>query len=246
MTGSDQPEVSTPELIHWLLHVANPLACSAVMMRGDAARRLPALMRPHLEYADDYDLYHRLLAFGGIGRIDAPLTIYRLHDGNAFRRHEEKMTANAVRVLAPALQTLLGAEAFGAADLIVRHIAAGAPLRTPAALDLLSRSFDTITRHHIALAEGAPQVQLAITGRAHDIWRRVVRAASRQGAVSRALLCAARPVGFVPSWTDLVCIATGDLRGGVLPRAAGRARDSVLAVSRAVHTDARLPHWSKH
>ena len=55
-------------------------------------------MREEYKYADDYDLYHRLISLGDIARLDEPLTIYRLHGLNAFRLHEDTMTANAIRV----------------------------------------------------------------------------------------------------------------------------------------------------
>lgn len=201
----------SPALMAWLLQLANPLVCSSVMMRGAAARSLAVFMRAEMEFADDYDLYHRLAAYGSIARIDVPLTIYRLHEGNAFRHNEKKMSANAARVLAPSLEKLLGGDASAAAKLIVHHVAAGAPLTGPVALDLLCRAIDRITRHHISLADGAPATQRAIERHAHVVWRKVLRRTARKGCITRARLLAARPVGFKPSVRDLASIVAGDL-----------------------------------
>ena len=96
-----RPLRSSPALIAWLLLVANPLVCSSIMFRATAARQLGTFMRPDYTYADDYDLYHRLMTAGDIARLDEPLTIYRQHDTMASRMHEDVMMTNAERVLEP-------------------------------------------------------------------------------------------------------------------------------------------------
>jgi glycosyltransferase involved in cell wall biosynthesis len=203
------PAVTTPLVISWLMHVSNPLVCSSVMFRADAARRLDVFMRPQYEYADDFDFYHRMAAFGQIARLDERLTIYRLHASNTFRHSEEKMTANAVKVLAPALEPLLGAEAAAAADLIVRHLSAGAPVMDSASFALLCRSFDVLTRHFLALAAGDNVAQGAIRGHAHALWRRTLRVTTRRGGVGRRALLRARPLDFVPTAVGVARVIVG-------------------------------------
>ncbi|MEV9063703.1 hypothetical protein AB0118_26540, partial [Klebsiella quasipneumoniae] len=56
--------LSTPPVIAWLLQIENPLVWSSVMLRTDAARQLDPFMRPEMVYAEDFDLYHRIAAFG--------------------------------------------------------------------------------------------------------------------------------------------------------------------------------------
>jgi Glycosyl transferase family 2 len=105
------PRHTSPAIINWLLYVSNPLVCSSIMFRADAVRQLGVFLREEYRYADDYDLYHRLMPLGDIARLDEPLTIYRLHASNAFRLHEDTMTANAVKVLTPAYRPWFGLEA---------------------------------------------------------------------------------------------------------------------------------------
>jgi hypothetical protein len=62
--ASDHGRGGDPALMRWLRHVDNPLTWSSVMVRADAVRRLGAFVRPEYELADDFDLYHRLLAVG--------------------------------------------------------------------------------------------------------------------------------------------------------------------------------------
>src|ERR1700685_3374109 len=115
-------------MIRWLMYIANPLICSSIMFRADGVRRLDIFLREEYKYADDYDLYHRLMPYGDIARLDEPLTIYRLHGSNAFRLHEDTMTANAIRVLTPAYLRWFGSGAEQAVSLIVRHLSAGRPV----------------------------------------------------------------------------------------------------------------------
>ena len=107
LTQTKHPKQLTPGLVNWLLHIANPLICSSVMFRAAAVRQLGSFMRLDYTYADDYDLYHRLKMLGDIARLNKSLTIYRLHASNAFRKHEEVMTANAVKILCVCLRSLV-------------------------------------------------------------------------------------------------------------------------------------------
>ena len=76
LTPTRHPPRSSPMMIRWLLYVANPLICSSIMFRADGVRRLDIFLREEYKYADDYDLYHRLMPFGDIARLDEPLTIF--------------------------------------------------------------------------------------------------------------------------------------------------------------------------
>jgi len=177
------PGATSPALIGWLLLVANPLVCSSVMFRAAAARRLDPFMRPDYAYADDFDLYHRLKPFGAIARLDEPLTLYRLHEANTFRKHEEVMTGNAVRVLEPLYVPWFGADAPAAAALIAGHLAAGRPVTTLAVLrrlqDCLRRLTDGFLADGIAEAD-----QAAIRGHAEGMWARLLRQSARHGRFS--------------------------------------------------------------
>ncbi|MEG3176536.1 glycosyltransferase family 2 protein [Sphingomonas sp. RB3P16] len=120
--------LSTPPLIEWLLQIENPLVWSSVMMRGDAARRLDPFQRPERVYAEDFDLYHRISAFGGVARLDDELLTYRRHGGGASQTQADAMRARAADVLADAYAPLFGEAAAETATLVVRHVMAQQPV----------------------------------------------------------------------------------------------------------------------
>jgi hypothetical protein len=170
---------TSPALIGWLLLVANPLVCSSVMFRTAAARALPCFMRTEYAYADDFDLYQRLAAFGQIARVDEPLTIYRLHGTNASRKHEDIMSAGAARALLPAYRRWLPEEdAEEAAALITRHIATGKPAPSIDTLRKIRHTLTLLTERYLAETDMAAAEAETIRGHAEMIWRRTVAGSS--------------------------------------------------------------------
>ncbi len=211
LTPSNHPSQTTPVLLEWLLQVANPLICSSVMFRADAARKLDVFLRDQYRFADDYDFYHRMAPLGGIARLDEKLTIYRLHAANTFRHHEETMTSNAIQVLTPSYERWFGAEAAAAASVVVRHISAARPVPNETDFTLLCRVFDQLTTTYLAKAAGDAATQRGISVQANALWRRMLRVSARAGGISRSKLLAARPAGFVPSYGDFGRVAIGDM-----------------------------------
>jgi hypothetical protein len=174
-----RPATSSPALLAWLLLVANPLICSSIMFRAAAARQLDEFMRPDYTYADDFDLYHRIQRIGAIARLDKPLTVYRLHQSNASRTHEDLMTDNAVRVLIPAYTAWFGDEAAEAAALVQRHIAALRPVPDLPTLKRLQVVLRHLTDSFLAQGTSAADREL-ILDHAEELWRRTIRGARRQ------------------------------------------------------------------
>jgi len=202
LVPSKHPERTSPLLISWLLHVANPLICSSVMFRTSAVQRLGVFMRENYQYADDYDLYLRLKSLGDIAQLDEPLTIYRLHSGNAFRMHEETMIANAVKALAPTYAGWFGAEAVPAASLVVRHLSAGEPLPDAKTLDTLERYFRHLNRSFMATHEMDDADRKSILTHADDLWERMLRVTARHGGFKLSGRIEARPSGYWRSLGD--------------------------------------------
>ena len=190
------PAVTTPALIAWLLQVANPLVCASVMFRAEAVARLGVFMRESYSYADDYEFYHRMAALGAIARLDSPLTIYRVHDSNAYKRHEQTMLANAARVLVPGYRILFGEGAEEAASLVVQHLSAGKPVEDLASLRRLCTVFDTLN----AAALNAPGMDAVTRELLHRhaaiLWLRTLRAANRLGRIGLTALLACCPAGL--------------------------------------------------
>ena len=183
IAGPRLPGATSPALIGWLLLVANPLVCSSVMFRAEAARKLQPFMRADYTFADDYDLYHRLKGFGAIARIDEPLTLYRLHAMNTFRKHEDRMTANAVRVLAPEYEALFGSAALETATLIVEHLSAGKAVTSTAALQKLHAGFRRLTDSFLARDDVSSGERQAIMDHADELWQRAIRLFTRHSGM---------------------------------------------------------------
>jgi GT2 family glycosyltransferase len=119
---------TTPAFLQWMLHVMNPLVWSSVMLRASAAQRLSVFSRVDRQYAEDFDLYHRLSAFGEVARLDEVLTLYRWHAQGASSTRASQMQANAAAVLEEAYAPWFGGGAAQAARLMSRHVAARQPV----------------------------------------------------------------------------------------------------------------------
>ncbi len=178
----DHPTGGNPGLIRWLLHVDNPLTWSSVMFRADAVRRLGAFMRLDYELADDFDLYHRLLALGDIARLDEVLTVYRWHGSNTTYGREDALNANAVKVLAAAYAPLLKGDATDAATLVIRHLSDRRPVHDRATLERLGGYLSRLLAAFCVLQEVAAPQRADIEAATVGIWWRTARAAIRSGA----------------------------------------------------------------
>jgi GT2 family glycosyltransferase len=199
-----------PALIRWLLHVDNPLTWSSVMFRADAVRRLGAFMRPECELADDFDLYHRLLAVGEIARLNEVLTVYRWHASNTTYGREDALNANAVGVLAAAYAPLLGQDAHDAATLVIRHLSDRKPVRDGATLGRLGLYLTRLLAGFCALHGIDARQRAALAHVTGTIWWRCVRAAGRAGAPSllgHYRLCPDLAAAFQPCVFDRIATA---------------------------------------
>jgi glycosyltransferase involved in cell wall biosynthesis len=178
------PPDPDPLFVQWRLQLGNPLVYSSIMFRAAAARRLDVFMREERVYADDFDLYHRLLGHGRIAQIEAPLTIYRRHPGNTFRQREQEMQGNAARVLAAAYAPWFGAQAAEAASLVVRIVATGEVVRDDAQLRQLAAVLDRLRRGFLDSARPDADVALRIDLHCRDILRRATGRRVRAGGLA--------------------------------------------------------------
>jgi len=214
----DHPHGGDPLLLRWLLHVDNPLTWSSVMLRADAVRRLNVFLRADFELADDFDLYHRLLAVGDIARLDQPLTVYRWHAHNTTFGNEARQDAGAVNVLRAAYAHWLGGDAEIAARLVVRHLADREPVCDAATLDRLAVYIERLLDGFCTDCCGTPAERQRIRAVGGDIWWRTVRASVRTGApglLGQYRRHAALAGAFRPSPVDLAAsLAIGALRSG--------------------------------
>jgi glycosyltransferase involved in cell wall biosynthesis len=200
----DHPVGGDPALIRWLLHVDNPLTWSSVMFRADAVRRLGVFMRPEYELADDFDLYHRLLALGDIARLDETLTVYRWHTSNTTYGRADVLNANAVKVLAAAYSPLLGGDAKDAATLVIRHLSDRKPVRDGATLARLGLYLTRLLEAFCAVLVLAAPQRAELENVTGAIWWRAVRSAVRSG--SPGLLQTYRAQPELAAWFRPTCL----------------------------------------
>ncbi|TPG56440.1 glycosyltransferase family 2 protein [Sphingomonas glacialis] len=185
--------LSTPLLIEWLMQIENPLVWSSVMMRTDAARKLDPFQRPERVYAEDFDLYHRISAFGGIARIDDELLSYRRHGGGASQLQATAMRERASDVLADAYAPLFGDAAGETASLIGRYVMAQQPVPDRATFERVGETLvtlqDDFLRRHTPDAESLALIRWETARR----WARIGRAGLRTGRLKLGDATGVRP-----------------------------------------------------
>ena len=181
------PDLVDPAAIDWTMALLNPLGWSTVLMRGEAARALVPFQRDVMRFAEDFDLYIRIRASGGIGRIAEPLVRYRLHPGGASQAYEHGMVAAAGRVLAERYRPHFGADADEAALLMSRHAASGHPPPDVATLARCGTIVATLLAAEGHVAPGFAEVS------ASALWWRIARTGLRAGRYGLAAMLRARP-----------------------------------------------------
>lgn len=181
------PDLVDPGEIDWTMWLLNPLAWSTALMRGEAARALVPFERDEYRFAEDFDLYARIRAFGRIGRIAEPLVRYRMHAGGASQAHEDGMIASAARVLADRYAPLFGDGALPAAMLMSRHAASGYAPPDAATLRRCGQIVATLLAAHGGSAPGFAERS------ASDLWWRMARSGLRTGRYGLAATLRAKP-----------------------------------------------------
>lgn len=191
ITAGHWPRPLTPGLIDWLMLVRNPLVWSSVMFRAEAARRLDPFERPEMRYVEDFDLYHRLRAFGRLAQIDEELMLYRCHAGGASNMFNLTMRAHAEALLNERHRAWLGDGAPDIAGLLVRHAMEGEPVPDAATLGRLFRGIGVLRE---AFAAGSDAATIALADREISrLWWRLCRAGVRSGRIALHQALAGRP-----------------------------------------------------
>lgn len=221
VTPADYPAHTTPALIRWLVKISNPLAWSTVMIRADVARRFDPFTNPERRYAEDFDLYHRVVKVGEIARLDEDLLLYRIHPGNASQRYEATMTANAGKVLAEAYAPLFGDEAEAASELVVTYVMTRKAVPDRATLAALGAVLVRLQRAHLDAHLLSRDDHKLIRWETARRWGGVVRASLREGTITLGDAVAVRPDHLGLGHAGLDELAWSRLIGAV--RAARRA-----------------------
>jgi len=181
------------------------------------ARTLDPFTRPEILYAEDFDLYHRVGAFGRIARIDEPLVRYRQHAGGASKRFTDTMRDSAMRVLAERHAGVLGVEEAAAmARLLVLHNMGGVPVPDRATLQRLGTGIATLQAAFLAQERPDAESRKLIRWETARRWARIGRAGLRSGAVRLGDVLAARPahlgLGYAGVESLAWCAAVGAVR----------------------------------
>lgn len=205
-------------MLEWLLYLGNPLAYSCLMFRRATLPTLGVFMRPHTEYADDYDLYHRLLDIGPMVQLPQTLVTYRFHAANTAKRVEPTMQKNAATVLAAALRRHdFGNDPETVANLLIQHCGGRQPIDSRETFDALLDALRRLRWHFVVRLRWQEMTQPAfdfIDDSITDITRRCLRGALRQGAMWPLLYVAQQRVpsaidsASLPDWTVSLGVGT--------------------------------------
>jgi len=213
---TDHRPGGSPALLRWMLHLDNPLTWSSVMFRAEAVRGLGRFMRQECEPADDFDLSHRLLAVGGIARLDERLVVYRWHQTNTSHDQKDRMLGRAAVTLAEAYRPWLGEGAQAAATLVVRHLVDRRPAPDAATLARLGRVLEDLQAGFCAATHPDAAARALIEAHTAWVWWLAARAAVRSGspaALRRWHEATALRAGFRPGVRDLAeSLALGTVR----------------------------------
>jgi len=202
----DDRQVSDPLLLRWVLHTDNPFAWASVMLRRSAIDQLGAFLLPEFEYADDYELYHRLLRVGDPAKLPEPLTTYRWHQNNTTHRVSQVLEARAAQALAAAYRPWLGEAAPAAATLVIHHLCGRQPADAATLAQLgpfLERILVGFCDTYTTTAAERAQIEAQAAG----LWWRLVRSAVRSGHPACLPTAFARPAlrrGPGASLSDMV------------------------------------------
>ncbi|RYY46809.1 MAG: glycosyltransferase [Sphingomonadales bacterium] len=196
----------SPTMIDWLLLTQNPLVWSTALFRADAARQLAPFTRPERRYAEDFDLYQRIRAFGTIARIDEPLLAYRCHAGGASQKYRTMMQASAAAVLAERYLPIFGGVAPDKAALVACYLMGRDPVPDLQTLSRLSQILGRLYAHFVAQTALTPRARIEIDGEYARLWWLLARPALRQGHVGLRDALAVRPevVRLDPRDPDLI------------------------------------------
>ncbi|NYD88853.1 glycosyltransferase family 2 protein [Sphingomonas melonis] len=207
---------TTPELIAWLSWIENPLVWSTVMLRTAVARTLDPFTRPEMVYAEDFDLYHRVGAFGRIARLDTPLVRYRQHAGGVSKRFIDTMRDASMHVLAERHAGVLGVEdAAVLARLLVLHNMGGVPVPDRATLQRLGAGIATLQAAFLAQERPDTESRKLIRWETARRWARIGRTGLRSGSVGLADVLAARPAHLGLGYAGVETLAWSAAVGAV-------------------------------
>lgn len=220
----------TPMLLRWLLLMRCSLVYSSLLFRRTASQ-LPegGFLRPDLRYADDYELMLRLSLQADGRVIDAPLTLYRVHDRNTTWVVHPEMMRNSVAVLAEVYARWVGHEAGAAARLMNRHATLGQPPTSSRELEAFAAALFRLLDGFLATYQPGHDDRRQVTENAKDAYWRVARAGIRSGRIWLAGSYLRHPslVNFRRLPADLiVSLAAGLVRLAFRP---GRMRRHAVA-----------------
>jgi GT2 family glycosyltransferase len=172
-----------PELLRCLFYFSNPVAHPTMMFRAEIVSKLGTYLNPDMQYAEDFDFSHRVLALGKLAILPERLLIYRQHELNLTRTRREEMVTRTARVLNRVYSPLLGVEAEAAGTLISNHLFAGTTVVDGPTLKRLGGVMDRLMRG-LANQNGLHDAQIErLTGHIGAIWWRTIQHALGSGAL---------------------------------------------------------------
>ena len=91
------PAQSEPELIHFALYFGrHNTTYSSLCLRRAFVEQNDLYFRPQYHYAEDFELFSRIVRCGRFAILQQPLVDYRIHERNNSRLHQQEMLRNGM------------------------------------------------------------------------------------------------------------------------------------------------------
>ncbi len=198
-----QPE--DDRAIRWQMLFHNAFCHSSVMTRGAALRQRGLAYDPALGYAQDYDLWSRLLAFGKGANLARPHVALRLHAGSLSGANKTAQQAIATQIAARNIEALLGRRLDIALVADLRAAYYGAP-------DAADSKSATLMAHYLALGHAFRHHHGGATPPAARDRYWIERFLLTSGHITAELLCQSL---LASPWDAMRALAKRLLRGSV-------------------------------
>lgn len=158
----------TPELARWQALFKTPVAHSAVMYRRETVLRVGGYLE-EFKYAEDYELWSRLIEVADIISLPSPMVLYSVDVGGVSREKAREQRAVHCRIARRNMRALLAREVNASVvDLLACGIDRGEPIKDfdqfSGAADTCIELFDAFCKKH---GDGAARERVA----ADRAWR---------------------------------------------------------------------------
>jgi len=170
---------STSYFYRWLLFVRSCFLHSSIIVRADLLKQYGFRYRRDLQFADDWEFYHRVASVAPVWQLPERLTYYNLHGENWSFVAQDLMRSNGEKFLPEYISRLIGhAVAPESMAEYFNSVVYGHSCQDVHSLRRVGRLIKDIASGFFDRYETSPLDRVAIQNGAATEWWRVVRASA--------------------------------------------------------------------